>query len=83
MTTTTPLQRAVQAADSAVNLARAIGVTGPMIYQWHRGIKPIGPDACAAIERATGVRCEELRPDLQWVRKRGKIVGHFVPVRTA
>ena len=52
----------------AANLARALGVSPVMISQWISGVKAVPAERCPVIERATGgaVRCEELRPDVEW-----------------
>lgn len=49
-------------------LARAIGVSPPTVNQWCKGIRPVPAERCPAIERVTGgtVRCEDLRPDVDW-----------------
>ncbi len=53
---------------SGAALARALGVRQVMVSQWRRGIKQVPAERCPAIERATGgaVRCEDLRPDVDW-----------------
>ena len=53
---------------NAANLARALGVSPVMVSQWVSGVKSVPAERCPAIERATGgdVRCEELRPDVEW-----------------
>ncbi len=57
-------------------LARAIGVPPPLVSQWVNGVRRVPAERCPAIERATGglVRCEELRPDVDWavLRARGR-----------
>lgn len=53
-------------------LARAIGVKPPTVHQWKAGRRPIPAERCPDIERATGgaVRCEDLRPDVDWATVR-------------
>jgi len=48
--------------------AKRLGVTQGMVHQWAHGIRPISPQRCITIERATNgaVTCEELRPDFDW-----------------
>ena len=49
-------------------VANICGVKAPSVSEWRtRGIPA---DRCSAIERATSgaVTCEELRPDVSWVR---------------
>ncbi len=50
------------------SLARKIGVSAPTVNQWISGHRPIPAERCPAIERATNgaVRCEDLRPDVEW-----------------
>lgn len=56
----------------AVLLAEALGLTNPsnpvLVYQWANGSRQVPAERCPAIERATdgAVRCEELRPDVDW-----------------
>jgi len=49
-------------------LARYLKVNHVMVSQWRYGIKQVPAERCPAIEKATGgaVRCEELRPDIDW-----------------
>lgn len=62
-----PIQRAIAACEnSKANLARRVGVTPAMVWQWENGIRPVPATRCAAIEQATGgaVTRQELRPDV-------------------
>lgn len=54
----------------ASRLAAALGVDAPLISYWANDKRPPPADRCPAIEEFTGgaVTCEELRPDLTWVR---------------
>lgn len=72
------LERAIAAAGTAAELARKVGVLNQHIAHWkNRGVPA---DRCAGIESVTGVRCEELRPDLNWQRDvAGNVTGYFVP----
>lgn len=49
-------------------LASAIGAPPESISNWKRGARPVPAVHCPAIQRATGgaVRCEDLRPDIDW-----------------
>jgi DNA-binding transcriptional regulator YdaS (Cro superfamily) len=41
-------------------------------------------DHCPAIEAETGVRCEELLPDVVWTRDAtGQVTGYHVPLQKA
>lgn len=66
----TPLERAIDAVGGISALASEIGVKSSTPSMWKkRGNVPA--DYCPAIEKATSkkgavVRCEELRPDVDW-----------------
>lgn len=49
-------------------LARKICVSVPTVSQWVSGARPIPAERCIEIDKATGgaVRCEDLRPDVDW-----------------
>jgi DNA-binding transcriptional regulator YdaS (Cro superfamily) len=53
---------------AAAQLARALGVSSATVSFWISGDKQVPAERCMAIEAATdgAVRCEDLRPDLQW-----------------
>ena len=60
-----PLDRAIRLGGGVTKLARDLSLSGhAVIYQWERTRVPA--HHCLSIERLTGVRCEELRPDLEW-----------------
>lgn len=61
------LYRAISCLGDSVRLAKAIGCSKSAPSMWiKRGRVPAG--WCIAIEKATvgAVRCEELRPDIDW-----------------
>jgi DNA-binding transcriptional regulator YdaS (Cro superfamily) len=61
------LKRAENHLGSQTALARAIGLVPQVVNNWHRrGNVPA--EYCPLIERATdgAVRCEHLRPDVDW-----------------
>lgn len=65
--TTSPIQRAIAACDNnKAVLARLVGVTPAMVWQWENGRRPVPATRCADIEQATGgaVTRQELRPDV-------------------
>jgi DNA-binding transcriptional regulator YdaS (Cro superfamily) len=49
-------------------------LSGQAVHHWRtRGIPA---KHCPRIEQATGIRCEELRPDYEWKRDRkGRVIG--------
>lgn len=61
------LKRAIEHVGSQAELARRVNVVQQVVSNWlRRGNVPA--DYCPSIERATGgtVRCEDLRPDVDW-----------------
>ena len=54
-------------------LAVLLEVTPGMVSQWVTGHRRIPAERCPTIERATSgeVRCEDLRPDVDWGYLRG------------
>ncbi|WP_081760435.1 transcriptional regulator [Bordetella petrii] len=54
---------------SAAALARHVGVSPALLYQWRTGRRPVPVEHCAAVELATdgAVTRQELRPD-DWQR---------------
>jgi DNA-binding transcriptional regulator YdaS (Cro superfamily) len=84
MNTNTPIKTAIEAMGSKAALASALLVTAPLVHQWASGLRPVAGHHCPAIERLTGVRCEELRPDLDWLRdESGSATGYQVRARAA
>ena len=64
-----PLERAAELLDGQTALAAAIGVKQQHVWNWiNRSAGRAPAEHCPAIERATGgaVRCEDLRPDVDW-----------------
>lgn len=68
-----PIERAALVAGSQAALAQALGVTRAAVNQWKEPGRRVPAEHCPAIERATGgaVRCEDLRPDVDWQVLRG------------
>jgi DNA-binding transcriptional regulator YdaS (Cro superfamily) len=61
-----PIKRAAKIMGSQKELARCLGVSKGAVSQWADGSVPL--DRCIPIERLTdgAVRCEDLRPDVDW-----------------
>lgn len=60
METLTPVGKAIAAVGTASELARRLDITVQSIQQW----KTIPAKRLLAVEKATGVPRQELRPDL-------------------
>ncbi|MCB0252548.1 MAG: helix-turn-helix domain-containing protein [Anaerolineae bacterium] len=58
----------VEPRGAAAKLARILDVSPVLISQWANGVRRVPAERCPDIERATGgvVRCEDLRPDIDW-----------------
>lgn len=70
----TALQKAVEVVGSQVALAAALGVRQGHVWKWlNTAVEGVPAKYCPSIERATGgaVRCEDLRPDVEWGVLRG------------
>lgn len=83
----TPISKAVEIAGGQSALARALStepgkVKQGHVWAWmHRDRHPPA-EHCPAIESLTGVRCQELRPDLVWTRDQsGAVTGYHVPLK--
>lgn len=60
-----PLDRAIEAAGGITKMARTLGLNSHMVvHHWRSNGVPA--ERCPDIEALTGVRCEELRPDVNW-----------------
>jgi len=59
--------------NSVVDLAKRISVAPSLVSQWKNGTRQVPAERCVDIERATSgtVRCEDLRPDVDWAYLRG------------
>lgn len=66
----TGIDKAIAIAGSQVKLAAAIGAKQQMVAYWKKMGIVSDAGMCAAIEQVTGVRCEELNPNEDWVTLR-------------
>ena len=62
------LGRAADLLGSGAALARLCGVTKGAVWQWGLPGRRVPAEHCPTIEKATlgMVRCEDLRPDVDW-----------------
>ncbi len=80
------LAEAIEHAGGQSALARQISrepaaVKQGHVWTWLNRDEQAPAEHCPAIERETGVRCEELRSDLIWTRDQaGQITGYHVPL---
>lgn len=66
-----PIEKAIEIYGGLARLADAIGKSQQALNNWRSRGVPVG--CCPLIERATNgaVRCEDLRPDVDWAYLRG------------
>ena len=68
--TETPLAEAIAIAGGITKFSRALGLNSHMVaYQWVKTRVPA--ERCPDIESLTGIKCEQLRPDVNWSVVRG------------
>jgi DNA-binding transcriptional regulator YdaS (Cro superfamily) len=72
MTSEQALEKATEIVGSMQALAEKLGVTKGAVGQWKLPGRRIPAEHCPAIERLTdgAVRCELLRPDVDWAAVR-------------
>ena len=59
------MEKAITKAGNQSALAVLIGVSPQAVSNWMVR-QNVPAEHCPNIEKATGVRCEELRPDVNW-----------------
>ena len=75
--TETPIDQAIRIAEGMTSLMRKLNECGhdikghATIYQWKQTGR-VPAEYCPDIEAITGVRCEALRPDVNWAVLRAK-----------
>lgn len=62
---------------SLAAIATACGVSRQAVHRWKR----IPAKCCPAIESITGIPCEELRDDVEFVRENGVVVKYCVRIK--
>jgi len=71
----TPIIKAIEIAGGVTKFAKAMtpsGLSRMTVYLWKKPGGRVPAEYCPDIERLTGVKCEELRPDVAWWVLRGK-----------
>lgn len=70
-----------KSAVGAVAAACSVGKSS--VTHWASGIRKLRPEHCPAIEGLTGVKCEELCPEVTWLRdSAGNVSGYQVHIAT-
>lgn len=62
------ITKAVEILGGPSRVAVLLGVSPQAVCFWRDGKRRFPADSCPTIERVTGgtVRCEDLRPDVEW-----------------
>jgi DNA-binding transcriptional regulator YdaS (Cro superfamily) len=83
MTSEQALEQASEIVGSMQALAEKLGVTKSAVGQWKLPGRRVPAEHCPAIERLTGglVRCELLRPDVDWAVVRAGRLSKARPSR--
>jgi DNA-binding transcriptional regulator YdaS (Cro superfamily) len=73
------IKKAIALTGNVSKLAAALGVTPQAVCFWRDGLRVIRADLCPRIERMTdgAVRCEDLRPDVDWAYLRATDCQHL------
>ena len=66
MNTNLGIARAVDQLGGRTRLADALGVTPQAVGRWLSGLDKVPAERAVQIEELTGVRCEVMRPDVNW-----------------
>lgn len=76
MTQENAVKRAVKAAGGAAAVASLFDISTVSVYEWINNNR-IPAERCPALERAcqSAVRCEEMRPDVDWAYLRQQSAG--------
>lgn len=67
----TPIAKAAASVGGQSRLAELLGVKPPTVNQWVLGRRQVPAARCPEVERLSAVRCEDLRPDVNWAVLRG------------
>ena len=83
--TTKALDKAISIIGSMQAVADALGITKGAVSQWKDSARKVPAEHCPVIERLTKgvVRCEELRPDVDWAYLRNTPATPDTPIPEA
>ena len=78
------IDRVIAEAGNQKALADLLGVSRSFVNQIAQGERPFPPERCPRIESELGIACEDLRPDVLWVRDAsGKVTGYQIAIPPA
>ena len=72
------IKKAISIVGTASKLAAAVGVTPQAVCFWRDGLRVFPAHLAPTVERLTegAVRCEDLRPDVDWAYLRATDCQH-------
>lgn len=67
------IKLAIEGAGGTANVARELKCSTQAVYFWQTGKRTLPAEHCPALERMNEgrIRCEQLRPDVDWTYLRG------------
>lgn len=67
------IEKAIALYGNASRVAVALGVTPQAVFFWRHGQRVFPAELCIVLERESSraIRCEDLRPDVDWAYLRG------------
>ena len=65
------IRDAIERAGGPAKAAELLRCSVQAVYFWREGKRQFPAEHCPSLEAATGVTCEELRPDVSWSVLRG------------
>jgi DNA-binding transcriptional regulator YdaS (Cro superfamily) len=78
---TKALEYAVEKIGGQTAMAKKLGVSQGLVWQWLNHDTATPRNYAPEIERLTGVKCEEICPDLGWQRNEsGHVTGYYQPI---
>jgi DNA-binding transcriptional regulator YdaS (Cro superfamily) len=79
----TKVAQAISLLGGPAKAARALGVSVQAASFWRDGARTFPADLCITVEKLTDgrIRCEELRPDVDWAYLRCSGDGHGASVQ--
>lgn len=68
----TALEQAISVVGTQAQFARAIGASDSKVWNWLNRGDRVPAEFCPEIEKASGILCEQIRPDVDWAYLRNK-----------
>jgi DNA-binding transcriptional regulator YdaS (Cro superfamily) len=71
------IKAAIEGAGGPTKVARELNCSTQAVYFWQTGKRTLPAEHCPALERLNDgrIRCEQMRPDVDWAYLRGTQAG--------